>query len=145
MPDPFLAPSLNRTIHPRRMTYSVKTTPCYRAGTLRSDLTNLTEIKEIHHTIPKTIKIIYINKIRIEYTFIQPEILNTYTRFFELSLINAHSEKNCLLGVFSRSGRLCVLLFTFRKNGCFFPSHARKLVFFLEVSFFFLKNEVGRN
>ena len=78
---------------------------------------------------------------------------------FELSLISAHLEKNWLLGVFSRSGRLCFLLFIFRKNGCLFssnwhlfpsngrlfPSHARKWACFFEGGVFFLKNEVGRN
>ena len=42
--------------------------------------------------------------------------ITVHTWSFELSLISAHLEKNCLLGVFSRSGRLCFLLFIFRKK-----------------------------
>ena len=40
---------------------------------------------------------------------------------FELSLISAHVEKNCLLDVFFRSGRLCFLWFIFRTKWASFP------------------------
>ena len=54
--------------------------------------------------------------------------INTWS--FELSLISeisAHLEKNWLLGIFSRNGRLCFLLFIFRKMRASFPVQGQEI------------------
>ena len=65
---------------------------------------------------------------------------NAYTWSFELSLISAHLEKSWLLGVFSRSGCLCFLLFIFRKKWVsFLVQLASFPVPCQEMDMFFLK------